>query len=278
MKKHIVLLLASLLYSNSVVWAAFPDTSAIQEEYNPNSLNPIPYSNILIKKRIWRHIDLREKLNRPLSPYKKELARFITEGVRKGELIPYKDEEFKQPMSKEAFIENLAIPEEEDSYGGDALDFAEGWGDEPAKKKAKKKEKEYFAPSEVTILEVMEDLIFDKVRSVQVYDIQSIKLIIPADKFDTGLYREVAIFRYKDLAPYLDQKNAAWLNVKNNAGNIKITSAFALRSFSSKIYKIENPNDHTVADIYNHSAKAAALASQELEEMLLEEEFSLWEH
>lgn len=280
MKKYIVLLLfANLFMHSNTVWAEGEDENSIQEEHNPNSLNPIPYSSILMKKRIWRHIDLREKYNRPLSPYKKELARFIIEGVRKGALTPYKDEEFKQPISKEEFIDNLAIPEE-DTYEGDALDFADGWGDDNTKdkKKAKKKTKEYFAPNEITILEIMEDLIFDKVRSVQVYDIQSIKLIIPADKFDTGLHREIAIFRYKDLAPYLDQQNAEWLNVKNSAANVKATDAFSLRLFSSKIYKIENPNDHTIADIYSDSAESAALAAQEMAEAMVEEECFLWEY
>ncbi len=155
----------------------------------------------------------------------------------------------------------------------------DGWGDEAPKKdkKSEKKATEYFAPNEISILEIMEDWIFDKVRSVQVHDIQSIKLIIPAERFDTGFHREVGIFKYKDLAPYLDKRGAGWLNVKNSAGNVKLTEALDLRLFSSRIFKIENPDDHSVADIYNKSPKAAALAAQELEEAMLEEEFFLWQ-
>ena len=122
----------------------------------------------------------------------------------------------------------------------------------------------------------MEDLIFHKVRSVQVYDIQSIKLIIPEDKFETGLRRDVAIFKYKDLATYFDEQGVVWHNVHNRAADIKLTEAFEQRLFSARIVKLENPDDSTIADIYNKNPKDAARASKALEEELLEQEQFLW--
>jgi len=218
-----------------------------------------------MKRRVWRHIDLREKQNKPFFPQKKDLTNFIIEGVKEGLLTPYSDEAFASPMTKEEFSENLKLPEADDPSGeGKSFDFTEDWGNEAQKGETHKKGQvsEHFLPSEVSILELMEDRIFDKVRSVQVHDIQSIKLIIPADKFETGLRREVGIFKYKDLAAYFDKHEIPWINVDNSASNIQVTEAFELRLFSSNIVKLENPDDNTIADIYNNTPKAAALASK----------------
>jgi gliding motility associated protien GldN len=250
--------------------------------YNPNSLYPIPKEDILIKNRIWRYIDLKEKSNKSFFAHKNEITKVIIEGVEAGLLTAYSDEDFTNPMTKEAFFEKLKLPEadypaEEEKARGFTDD--NDWKDKTKEKAGTKREKpsEYFLPNEVSILELMEDLIFDKVRSVQIYDIQAIKLIIPADKFETGLYREIGIFKYKDLAAYFDAKKASWINVHNGAGHIKMTEAFALRLFSSRIIKLENPDDNTIADLYNTTPKAAVLASKDLEERLLEKEYFLWE-
>lgn len=280
--KRVALLFLSLLgltLSFTEVFAEEVDADSHHLGYNPNSLYPIPDSDILIKNRIWRHIDLKEKSNKPFFPHRKEITRFIIEGVEAGLLTPYSDEAFANPMTKEEFFDKLKLPEADVS--SEALGFTDDddWGDHAQGASATKKEKqsEYFLSSEISILELMEDKIFDKVKSVQVYDIQSIKLIIPADKFETGLRREIGMFKYKDLAAYFNEKEIVWINVDNNAGNIKMTEAFELRLFSSRIVKLENPDDNTIADIYNKTPKAAAIASKELEEKLLEEEYFLWE-
>lgn len=282
--KRFALLIVSFLSLAFGVTAAFAqavDMDGAEPAHNPNSLHPIPYADILMKKRVWSQINLKEKRNRPIFSHKKELTKFIIEGVEAGLLTPYNDEAFESPMSKAEFFEKLKLPETDDASEGEQdLGFADdSWGDDTqAKEGQKQEEADYFLPNEVSILEIMEDLIFDKVRSVQVYDTQSIKLIIPAEKFETGLRREVGIFKYKDLAAYLDEQNVLWLNLENVASSIKATEAFELRLFSSGIVKLENPEDKTIADIYGDTPKAAALAAKELQERLLEEEYFLWEH
>jgi len=274
--------LLGLIFSSPAQAAEEPDADSPHVAYNPHSLYPIPEENVLIKNRIWRHIDLKEKSNKSFFPHKNEITKVIIEGVETGLLTVYSDEAFTKPMTKEEFFEKLKLPKADDfSEEEKALGFTDdnAWQDKVQEKSTAQKEKlaEYFLPNEVSILELMEDWIFDKVRSVQIYDIQSIKLIIPADKFETGLCREIGIFKYKDLAAYFDEKELAWVNVHNGAGNIKMTEAFALRLFSSRIVKLENPDDNTIADLYNKTPKAAVIASKELEEKLLEKEYFLWE-
>lgn len=274
------IILLNITLKVSRVFAEDADPSIQVETHNPNSIHPIPYSNILIKKRVWRHIDLKEKYNKPFFPHNKELTKYIIEGVRTGQLTPYLEETFANPMTQEEFFDRLRLPEtDESAEEGKKIGFNDKkWGSESSKEPFKEEDlaDDYFLPSEVSMLELVEDWIFDKVRSVQVYDIQAVKLIIPAHKFETGLRKEVGIFKYKDLAAYFDAQEIPWVNVNNSAGNIRLTEAFELRLFSSRIIKLENPDDSTIADIYGKGPKAAAIASKELEEKLLEEEYFLW--
>ena len=249
--------------------------------YNENSLNPLPEPHVLFRRRVWREMYLKERQNKPFFARDKEITKFIIEGVKEGVLTPYTDELLTTAMTQEQFLEKLSLPKEEGlSAEEKALGFTDdtGWGDRETPS-APETTEEYFLPNEVTTLELMEDVIFDKVSSRLIYDIQTVKLIIPADKFPTGLRRTVGTFKYKDLAAYFDSKpkEAVWINVKNNAGNIKLTEAFELRLFGSRIVKVENPDDATIEDIYNKSPEAALLASQQLEEELRELEYFLWE-
>ncbi|WP_238541596.1 type IX secretion system ring subunit PorN/GldN [Candidatus Amoebophilus asiaticus] len=255
-------------------------------QYNENSVIPISEADILFRRRIWREIYLKERKNKPFFARNREITKFIIQGVKEGILIPYKDESLNEKMTKEQFLENLSLPKEEDlSAQEKALGFTEdnGWGDKkaPADKKAvKDKHVDEFLPNEITTLELMEDIIFHKRESTFIYDIQTIKLIIPAEKFPTGLRKTVGTFKYKDLAAYFDSKpkEALWVNVKNNAGNKKLTDAIQLRLFDSRIVKVEDPDDRTVEDIYSKTPKDHLYASQKLEEDLIELEQFIWEY
>lgn len=254
--------------------------------HNPNSIKPIPEPHIWFRRRIWREIYLRERKNRPFFTRDQEITKFIIEGVKEGSLQPYTDDSFTEEMTKEQFLENLRdvnnestsdIDQEIANSSNDA-----GWGTQHTTRSTSQDHNDggiYFLPNEVTTLELMEDLIFDKVSSTFVRDIQSITLIIPEHKFVTGFRKPVATFKYKDLVPYLDsQPDAIWFNVKNNAGNMKMTEAIALRKFDSRIVKMDNPTDATVEDIYNKTPKANLQASKDLEEELIELDWFLWEN
>jgi Gliding motility associated protein GldN len=56
-----------------------------------------------------------------------------------------------------------------------------------------------------------------------------------------------------------------------------MTEAFALRLFSSRVVKLENPDDNTIAALYNKTPKATVTAFEKPEEKLLEKEYFLWE-
>lgn len=277
-------------------------------EYNENSVYPIRESDILLKKRIWRRVDLNEKQNKPFFAYNNEISKIIIEAVKAGVLTPYTNDSLKTRMSREDFVEKLQIPNqggglteeekamgfgEESTEGGGGWDDS-GWGSEPAADAGSGSSKSgsgstdaastassgiEFLPREINVLELMEDMIFDKRRSRLYWDIQGVKLIIPASKFDTGLLREVAVFKYKDLEQLFRSMpgEAVWFNPNNNAGHLNLADAFTLRLFNGRIVKVANPDDSYLVDIYNRSPKDGLMASQWIEQQLLEMEHELWE-
>jgi len=280
--RHLFLCLAHAIVLSTWVFNASAQEADLDSEdaYNPHSVAPVPEAHKLFSRKVWREIHLKEKQNSPFFAQDKEITKVIIDGVREGVLTPYSEEDFAQEMTTEEFWDRLKLPEEGHSAAGDGAEgfTDDGWGDEGEKGTAASKNvhgADYFLPREITILELIEDRIFDKVRSVLVHDIQAIKLIIPADKFETGLRREVGVFRYKDLAQYFDSlgDKAGWINVNNSARNLKFTDAFTLRLFSSKLVKVENPAGARLEDIYEDPRKA----SEEWERKLQEEECFLWE-
>ena len=271
---------------------------------NHNSTAGIPDYDIMYKKRLWRRMDLKEKQNRSFFAYNNEITKIIIEAVDAGVLFPYKNDSLLTRMSKEEFLENLKMP----AYGGDQLSEEEkamgftdddawgdddgwgddsGWGDEPASEEGKADggtataSADYFFPSDVSVLEIMEDWVFDKRRSRLFYDIQSITMILPAEKFpETGLQRQVATFKYKDLEELFRSmpEEALWFNPQNSAEHKNLADAFLLRLFSARLIKVANPEDSFIADIYNTSPKEGLIASQRIEQELLELEHELWEY
>ena len=143
---------------------------------------------------------------------------------------------------------------------------------------AKMAENEFF-PDQLSVLEVKEDLIFDKKRSRQYHDIQTITVFIPSDMRPDGLEMAVATFKYKDLDKLFrsDPKKFIWFNEYNTAQHKNLADAFDLRLFYGRITKSSNPMDKDLITIYGGD-KAALWKSTQLENELMEKEHGLWEY
>ncbi|MBO9637035.1 MAG: gliding motility protein GldN [Siphonobacter aquaeclarae] len=137
---------------------------------------------------------------------------------------------------------------------------------------------EYF-PTDITVLELKEDYVFDKRRSRQYYDMKSITLIIPAAKTQAGFDKEVATFRYKDVDRYFrsNPTKFIWYNNQNNAKHLNMADAFDLRLFSSRILKQSNAKNAYLSQIYG-GEKEGLVKAQQLEYKMMEWEHNLWEY
>jgi len=281
-----------------------------EEGFNDNSIRPIHTSDQLYRTRVWRRMDLKEKQNKPFFSENRWMTRVIIESVMNGTLYPYTNDSVTTRMSKEQFIENMTIPmdgpalsEEEIAMGfGEEETTDDGWGDSggddgwgdtssgqgaegtdlgDAEASAPQSESYLFAPKDVSVVEIVEDVIFDKERGRQYYDVQAVTLILPPENFpNTGLLKEVASFRYKDLLRVFKENPeiAVWVNPRNSARNLNLEYAFDLRLFNAHIVKYSNPDDERIVDMTEGNKRQALLKSLEYEYDMLEREHELWEY
>ncbi|BDD07944.1 hypothetical protein FUAX_03760 [Fulvitalea axinellae] len=229
-----------------------------QEEndaYNPNSVYPISKHDQLYNKRIWRRMDLREKINQPFFSKNKEITKFLMDRVKDGSLVPYYSDSLDAEMSQ--------------------VDFQ--------KRITQKGTENEFYPDEFTVLEIVEDLIFDKKRSRQYFDVQVIGMWQLASVVDDPELRPydtpIAYFRYKDLEKLFrdNPEDAMWYNRNNAAGHLNFADAILLRLFHARITKVDNPDNLEIEDIAPNPQQAL-FASQEAEYKLMEMEHDLWEY
>jgi gliding motility associated protien GldN len=274
---------------------------------NPNSLYPIPKYEQLFKRRVWRYVDLREKQNKGFFAKDAEITKFMIEMINSGELadkIYNPDDSLKNRMTKEDFLDAL-ISQEGMEYDAWNQDFDYWEGDQVSyggkvytsrrddnRRRAPSSDPEYweenpglgkpitYMNSQMTKLEIMEDVIFDKRRSRLYHDIQALKIIIPGSETPNQLDKPVAQFRYKDLEELFRAypEKAIWFNRQNSAEHKNFADAFLLRLFSGTIVRVENPDNLYIEDIYNSSRKESVMAQEWMEMQLMEKEHNLWEY
>ncbi len=252
--------------------------------YNPLSVYPIHESYMMFRKTIWRRMDLKEKQNLPFFSRNGELPTVIINAVKAGLLFPYTNDSVTTRMSKEVFLENLKYPQEDTGLTEEeiAMGFGQeddGFGDGFEEEEAAPEVSDEFATSDFSIVEIKEDMFFDRNRSRMYYDIQAVTLLLPADKNPALFEKPLASFRYKDLVKVFRSMpdEAIWYNVQNAAEHRNFAEAFDLRLFSANLIKYANPEDNRIVDIYNKSRRDGILASQKLEHDMLEFENELWE-
>jgi Gliding motility associated protein GldN len=200
---------------------------------NQNSVRPIDEADVHYRARLWRRMDLNEKINQPFFSVNSEISKFLLEWVKAGVLTPYTNDSLQVKLSPAAFVENLKMEETTDDGELSEAERAAGFGAEVAKDTKKTDAKTegaddgwggakatatpgapakddfdakpvvstvaYYFPKELSILEIKEDAVIDRKRSRLYFDIQALTLIIPASKTKAGFDKPVASFRYKDL-------------------------------------------------------------------------------
>src|SRR5215218_179487 len=74
----------------------------VEEQYNPNSINPIALYEQHYKVRLWRSIDLAEKQNKGFFSKNGEITRLLMDAIVSGELVDvYTSDSLTTKMSKD---------------------------------------------------------------------------------------------------------------------------------------------------------------------------------
>jgi gliding motility associated protien GldN len=281
-------------------------TEEMEEQYNPNSINPIALYEQHYKVRVWRTVDLMEKQNKGFFAKNGELSKLLIDAIKSGELVDiYMNDSLTTKMSKEDFLKNMQQEDAtvyptwdpaKDNYTDDvvtyngrnyrALQDSRGANPETATDSwAETQEGKAlsFFSSDVSNLQVMEDVIFDRRRSRLYYDIQAIELGVPGSKnVKTGFNKSLGWIKYKDAEKIFraHPKKAVWFNRQNTAQNKNFADAILLRLFWGTINKIQNPDNETILDTYlanSRPYRESVWASQWAEIELMEKEHNLWE-
>jgi len=278
-------------------------------EVNEHSVNPIPYYEQLYKKRIWSRVDLNQKQNRGFFSNKRELTRILIEAIEMDSITNYYNPdmpfEFEEKMTKEQVLARLIKEKgsldnvedyeidwpytKEEVYKIDGVGYEslqdDNIGHDPATSpdwwKVWVPQVDPYTPVMITKLEIMEDVIFDKRRGREYRDIQSIKLIVPGEFSLDGNNYFVVTFAYKDLERFFknNPETAVWYNQYNSAENRNLADAFALRLFQGELYRVENPEDRTINDLYggdDSTKKQGLIMAERIRMQMLEREHNLW--
>jgi hypothetical protein len=203
------------------------------------SHRPIPPSDQMFRKSIWRQVDLREKQNKPMFSEGKEISRVIYEAVKRGELQAYKNDSLTTTMTPAEVTGKMSIAEEKSGLSEEEKaiglsDNADDWGKKPAggakttrqpkigangKVMKDKRGKVIYETVTVTPpppppppvnlyrykdlyeMELKEDMIFDKKRSRMYHDIKSIGFFVPStlSTNTAGIEIPISYFKYSDL-------------------------------------------------------------------------------
>ena len=135
----------------SIVSLTLGATAAQAQERDETKMNqlsarPIDDQDILMKKALWRRVDLNEKQNLPMFSKNNEITRYLIEAVKAGLLDAYVNDSCVTKLTPEQFHKKLLIPNQVAGLSAEeiAAGFGQpaatdgGWGDTPKKEEPKK--------------------------------------------------------------------------------------------------------------------------------------------
>ena len=278
-KLSYALILGTFLTMMSVVAFA-------QEPQTAPAIKPkVVESQVLFKKTIWRRMDLQERQNKPFFSTNGEITDVIIEAPRKGLIFPYENDSCLTSLSMKTFEERIQVEQQQqpanDPTGLDDDDdiFAnlpadQGGGTSEAP--------QWIPPIEFDVLQLKEELFFDRLRSRMYFDIKAVTIFLPATSVYNygGFNKQIASFKFSELEKLFREimpEKSIWYNNQNQAQHRNFADAFTLRLFSAPIIKISNDNDRSIREIYGQGKKGI-IAAQKLEHELVDFENQLWEY
>ncbi|MCA5004361.1 type IX secretion system ring subunit PorN/GldN [Sphingobacterium bovistauri] len=125
---------------------------------------PIRQTDVAFSKRVWREIDLREKMNQAFGSPKARLMDIIVEAIKNGELTAYDPTSTKNDPNGDSFKNILPIDQVLARLGGDSV-LVEQYN-ENNEVVGSHYEKRDWSGESVLKFRIKEDWIFDKQRSV----------------------------------------------------------------------------------------------------------------
>jgi gliding motility associated protien GldN len=278
-----MLLVTLLVFITGFAFSQTPnvlDGVYVKEHTPERQVIPYPFlreADVMWSKRIWRVIDLNEKINLPLrfpsskqTTNRKNLIDLLMDAIHEGSLTAYSymDDEFTLPLTEKDI----------EARGGARTDTVQLQHPDPPYDTYDTIVARDFSRDKVIAYRVKEDWFFDKQRSVMDVRIIGIApLIYQVD--EQGNVREGNIKMPLFWVYYPEARkllaNAEVFNRENDAERRSFDDIFQKRLFGSYIYKESNVYDRRIEDY--KTGINALLESERIKDEITNFEHDMWE-
>jgi len=276
--------------SSDMVWSGLGADSTVMDgaytakDFLNNKVTPYPAlreADVMYRKRIWREIDVREKMNKFLTYPRQPLIDVLMDHIKAGELTAYyatqagpKDQgdEFKRPYKRLSEF-NAAT-----GAGKEKIQIADIKDPNSGVMKDSVVEKSFDAGS-IVAYRLKEDWIFDKQRSVFEPRIIGLAPVVAQLNTNGDTIGTRALFwvYYPEARNVL--AHAQVFNRHSDGTNLSFDDVFIKRMFSSYIIKESNSDDLPLKNYANVKSQLDALhESERVKRDLMNYESDLWEY
>ncbi|MDF3079370.1 MAG: gldN [Sphingobacteriaceae bacterium] len=238
-----------------------------------------PYANlreadVMFSKRIWREIDLRDKMNRAYASPKGRLIDVITEAVQAGELTAYDASQSKEDPNGDEF-NTILKPEAAMAKFADST-FVEKYNEKgEVIPNSGHMEAGSFNPDSIVKFRIKEDWVFDKQRSIWEPRIVGIAPLMKIQKAGfQGDFQPAFWIYFPEARQVFVTKEV--INRNNDATGLSYDDIFMKRLFASYIVKESNPEDQRIKDYAQGIDKL--YESERIKKELLDTEHDLWSY
>lgn len=282
MKKLILLLTVFIGLTMSISAQNVLNGVYVKENNPARKVVPYPYlreADVMWSKKIWRQIDLNEKINAPLrypktaeTKDRKNLISTLMDAVKEGSLTAYdpQDDEFTLPMTATEFSK---------VGGADSISIKVTRADPPYDEIDSTVFRP-FNPDDVVQYRLKEEWFFDRQRSVMDCRIIGICPMTLARDQDGNLIeggqKKLLFWVYFDEARRIFV-NAEVANRSNSSQRLTFEDIFMKRMFNSYIIKEDNVYNRRVDD-YKTNPLDALLESERIKQDMINFEIDLWEY
>lgn len=270
-----VLILSGKHTDAQTVNGAFKKTDIFQKK--PMPLPVVREADVFWSQKIWRIIDLREKVNMPLyyptveMDGRTNLISLLLKGIENGQITPYDaslDDDFKVPMSFDQVKTRFGAEATQE----EKIDFDTG-------ERTMVTIQGEIRPNDIKQYLVKEEWYFDKSNStlnVRIIGICPIREFVrPGDSPDQIQREKLFWVYYPEARPLLSTN--LMLNPYNPAQQLSFDDYLIKRTFNSYVVTEENIYNNRGISAYL-SGKNAMLESKQIEEKIFNYEQDLWEY
>ncbi len=231
-------------------------------------------SDVAYAKRVWREIDVREKMNQYLASPKQRLIDVLMDAIASGELTAYDatPNAAKKDASGDGFSTPLTAAQARSKMADSTV--VDKFDKDGNKIKSVVQAGEFNADS-IVKFRLKEDWIFDRQRSMFEPRIIGIAPMVKPKAGGIDLDYQPAFWIYfPDARPILATKEAISRN--NDATGLSFDDVFMKRIFASYIVKVSNDKDERIKDYATGIDKL--YESDKVKKSLMDWELNLWQY